>query len=140
MSKNLIPEIAQMLGVEVGEEFKIKGADTDYNEYTYFFADSGLKVKFDKHPDVIPSTAFAAVPDLLNGNAEVIKLPWKPKECEDYYTFGKSFGKWSVLKSHWSNHPFDLALLDKGWIFRTYDEAETALPAVAKEMGVEYKL
>lgn len=139
MSKNLIPEIAQMLGVEVGEEFKIKGADTDYNEYTYFFADSGLKVKFDKHPDVIPSTAFAAVPDLLNGNAVVIKLPWKPKECEDYYTFGKSFGKWSVLKSHWSNHPFDLALLDKGWIFRTYDEAETALPAVAKEMGVEYK-
>lgn len=25
MAKNLIPEIAKMLGVELGEEFKIKG-------------------------------------------------------------------------------------------------------------------
>ena len=25
MSKNLIPEIARMLGVEIGEEFKVEG-------------------------------------------------------------------------------------------------------------------
>lgn len=30
MSKNLIPQIAQMLGVEPGEKFKVKG----YNELT----------------------------------------------------------------------------------------------------------
>lgn len=27
MAKNLIPQIAKMLGVELGEEFKIKGYD-----------------------------------------------------------------------------------------------------------------
>lgn len=136
MAKNLIPEIAKMLGVEIGEEFKVKGDD----ETTYIFTDDGLKLTYDGGIGIVEISSDVAFADLVNGKDEIVKLPWKPKECEDYYTFGKSFGKWSVLKSHWSNHPFDLALLDKGWIFRTYDEAETALPAVAKEMGVEYEL
>lgn len=141
MSKNLIPKIAKMLGVELGEEFKIKGADTDYNEYTYFFADSGLKVKFDKHPDVIPSIAFAAVPDLLNGDAEVIKLPWKPKHKDKYWTFyinnhDKLDTDWNI----WTEEVAELARLKAGWVYRTRAEAEAALPAVAKEIGVEYEL
>lgn len=135
MSKNLIPEIAKMLGVELGEEFEIKG-----REYIFHFVDNGL-IAYRTDGSVLPyENCLAHFLWLINGEEEIVKMPWKPKECEDYYTFGKSFGKWSVLKSHWSNHPFDLALLDKGWIFRTYDEAETALPAVAKEMGVEYEL
>ena len=36
MSKNLIPQIAQMLGVEIGEEFQIK----EYGERIYRFANS----------------------------------------------------------------------------------------------------
>jgi hypothetical protein len=140
MAKNLIPQIAKMLGVEIGEEFKIKGADTDYNEYTYFFADSGLKVKFDKHPDVIPSTAFATVPDLLNGDAEVIKMPWKPKKGETYYTFELLGGKWVVRSLWWTGSPDGHALLGKGWVYKTCAEAEAALPTVAKEVGAEYEL
>lgn len=132
MSKNLIPEIAKMLGVELGEAFKVKGED----ELTYRFDSDGLKLTHNSGIELAKISANVAFVDLVNGKDEIVKLPWNPKECEDYYTFGK----WSVLKSHWSNHPFDLALLDKGWIFRTYDEAETALPAVAKEMGVEYEL
>ena len=137
MTKNLIPQIAQMLGVELGEKFKIKGED---ELMTYRFNSDGLQVTYGDGIELSYISTNSAFVDLVNGKDEIVKLPWKPKECEDYYTFGKSFGKWSVLKSHWSNHPFDLALLDKGWIFRTYDEAETALPAVAKEMGVEYEL
>lgn len=136
MAKNLIPQIAHMLGVAIGEEFKIKGED----ELTYRFDSDGLKLTHDSGIELAQISANVAFVDLVNGKDEIVKLQLKPKECEDYYTFGKSFGKLNVLKSHWSNHPFDLALLDKGWIFRTYDEAETALPAVAAEMGVEYKL
>lgn len=32
------------------------------------------------------------------------------------------------------------ALLDKGWIYRTKEEAEDALTKVAAEMGMEYEL
>lgn len=42
MAKNLIPEIAQMLGVELNEEFKIKG----YDGLTYEFVNYGLKLRF----------------------------------------------------------------------------------------------
>lgn len=40
MAKNLIPEIAKMLGVELGEEFKIKG----YDGLTYKLTDNGLEL------------------------------------------------------------------------------------------------
>lgn len=43
MSKNLIPQIAQMLGLQLGEEFKVKGED----ELTYRFDSDGLKLTHD---------------------------------------------------------------------------------------------
>lgn len=44
MAKNLIPKIAKLLGVEVGEEFKVKG---DGDELTYRFDSDGLKLTHD---------------------------------------------------------------------------------------------
>lgn len=126
MSKNLIPEIAKMLGVELGEEFKIKGYDR-----TYWFDLDGLH-----------SGEYAAddedLHDLLCGVTEIIKLPWKPKEGEKYWSFLP--GAWMVTWYTWDDSPIDFAFYKVGWVFRTKEEAEAALPAVAKELGVEYKL
>lgn len=134
MSKNLIPEIAKMLGVELGEEFKIK----DY-ELTLTITDKGLMAADDSsETGWTPANALFVV--LLNGQDEIIKLPWKPKEGEDYYTFGSFDKTWEVSQLRWLQHPFDIALLDKGWVFRTQEEAEAALPAVAEELGVKYEL
>lgn len=134
MSKNLIPQIAQMLGVEIGEDFKIKG----YTEQTYRFDDDGLKVIY----SYLMKKTFANVMlgSLLAGKAEIVKLPWKPKEGEYYYTFNLSAGKWIVRPSWWIDSPNEYALLDKGWVYRSQAEAEDALPKVAKEMGVEYEI
>lgn len=138
MSKNLIPQIAQMLGVELGEEFRIKG-DKDFEHKTFYLTIRGLKAKLDQYPKKeLP--AMAALDSLLFGDTEIVKLPWKPEKGEGYYTFGTSAGKWMVWQQRWTNHPVDLALLDKGWIYRTRAEAEAALPAVAAETGVEYEL
>ena len=139
MAKNLIPEICKMLGVELGEEFKIKG----YEEWFYKFDND--RVLMFKHNDdvkmpVAPVSVYVAFLALLRGECEIIKLPWKPKKGEDYYTFGGSDGSWRVSQQHWTYHPFDLALFEKGWVYRTRAEAEAALPAVAKEMGVDYEL
>lgn len=139
MGKNLIPEIAKMLGVELGEEFKIKGYD-DSNTRTYKFTAQGLRVKLVEHPEATEFNALAAFNSLLVGDIEIIKLPWEPKVGETYYSFCRFLGKWDVWQDEWTNHPFELALLDKGWIYRTRAEAEAALPAVAKELGVEYEL
>lgn len=135
MAKNLIPKIAQMLGVELGEEFKIKG----YDGLTYKLTDNGLelttvdgqKTKWFDH---------GALNSLLKGKMEIVKLPWKPKKGETYYTFELLGGKWIVHLLWWAGSPNGYALLEKGWVYRTQKEAEAALPAVAAELGVEYEL
>lgn len=135
MAQNLIPEIAHMLGVEIGEEFQTKGN----SECTYVFASDGLKLTYGGIELSEIATKVALV-TLLSGKDEIVKLPWKPKKGEDYYTFGCVSEKWEVIQQTWINHPFDLALINKDWIYRTKAEAQAALPKVAAEMGVEYEL
>lgn len=135
MAKNLIPEIARMLGVEIGEEFKVVykvGFEIicNFTKEGVFVHEDGCSGKHDKELLI----------DIICGKAEIVKLPWKPKKGEDYYTFGGSDGIWRVSQQHWTCHPFDLALFEKGWVYRTRAEAEAALPAVAKEMSVECEL
>ena len=136
MAKNLIPEICKMLGVELGEDFKIKG----YNEQTYRFDADGLKVIYSRLRKKRLAFANAMLGSLLAGKVEIVKLPWKPKKGDADYAFEIFRGKWVVRLWLWTGAPCDYALLDKGWVFRTKEEAEAALPAVAKEMGVEYEL
>lgn len=136
MSKNLIPEIAKLLGVEIGEEFQVKGDD----ETTYIFTDDGLKTTYNGGIGIAEISSDAAFVALVNGKDEIVKLPWKPKMFETYRSFDIVYGKLVVCYLKWTGLPYQYALLDKGWVYRTRTEAETALPAVAEEMGVEYKL
>lgn len=136
MSKNLIPQIAQMLGVEIGEEFKIK----EYGERIYRFDNSGLQLIYDNGVRNLNITANMAFNSLLSGDIEIVKLPWKPKKGDGYYTFEIFRDKWVVRSVWWTGEPCNYALLDKGWVFRTKEEAEDALTKVAAEMGVEYEI
>ena len=133
---NLMPRIAQMLGVEIGEEFEIKG----YKGLIYKFVDDELIVCDDKTTETEYTTANMTLVSLLKGEREIVKLPWKPKEGEYYYTFWRCQGQWCVDQQKWTRHPFELALLEKGWIYRSQAEAEAVLPKVAAEMGVEYEI
>ena len=138
MSKNLIPQIAQMLGVELFEEFKIKG----YDELTYKFDNDGLRVSCGNGARKFNPTANTSFTALLAGKDEIIKLPWKPKQDETFYTFGihATENKWVVVSVKWWDNVKNLALYKIGWIYRSQAEAEAALPAVAAEIGVEYEL
>lgn len=73
MAKNLIPEIAKMLGVELGEEFQIK----DFDGLTYKFNLDGLSATRDNRTYISAANALAA---LVSGKLEITKLPWKPKK------------------------------------------------------------
>lgn len=140
MSKNLIPEIARMLGVELGEEFKVEGVA----DKTYKFIIDELIVCGEENTNHGYVSANMMLVSLAKGDANLIKLPWKPKKGEKYYTFVLMVtlmcDKWVVRSSRWDELPNEYALLDKGWIFRTKEEAQDALPKVAAEMGVDYEL
>lgn len=139
MAKNLIPQIAQMLGVEIGEEFKIKGED---ELMTYRFNSDGLQVTYDDGIEIPYISTNLALVALVKGEEEIIKLSWKPKLNERYWTFMSSLegGKLYVLNYMWDNSVIDVALHKVGWVFRTCEEAQAALPKVAKELGVGYKI
>lgn len=138
MAKNLIPEIAKMLGVELGEEFKVKGDD----ELTYRFDSDGLKLTHDSGIELAKISANVAFVDLVNGKDEIIKLPWNPKKGERYYTFvpRSNDEKLIVTSTLWENDVADNALLKAGWVFKTEEEAQKALPIVAKKIGAKYEL
>lgn len=135
MSKNLVPQVAKMLGVEMGEIFKVKGD----NESTYKFVEDALIVNSTN--DIVGISGLNAnmtLVNLLKGKKEIVKLPWKPNLGDRFYTFTLFQGKWIVGVTWWNTEPRYYALLDKGWVFRTKEEAEAALPDVATKIGVEY--
>lgn len=134
MSKNLVPQTAKMLGVAVGEKFKV-----DLNRWsgTYLFGEDGL-VGLNLMDYWVPCPELFTL--LINGKAKIIKLPWKPEKGDAYFTFELLDGKWVVRSFWWGGFPNEYALLDKGWVYRTCKEAQAALPKVAAEMGVEYEL
>lgn len=140
MAKNLIPQIAQMLGLQLGEEFKIKGED---KLMTYRFNSDGLQVTYDDGIEIPYISTNLALVALVKGEEEIIKLSWKPKEGQTVYSF-YSVGLDGVLKVVdfvWVNDIITFqALVKAGWLYKTRAEAEAALPAVAAEMGVEYEL
>lgn len=133
---NLIPQIAEMLGVELGEKFEIKGC----KGLVYKFVDDELIVNSTDDKGCSGLTANMTLVSLLKGEREIVKLPWKPKKGETYYTFELLGDKWVVRSSWCGGFPNEYALFDKGWVYKTCAEAETALPAVAAEMGVDYEL
>lgn len=135
MAKNLIPKIVKMLGVELGEEFKVD----KYDELTFKFAENMLMARAD-FKGAKWGITYVVLSELLGGDVEIIKIPWKPKKGDIYYSFNLVYGTWVVCQHVLTGSPFDYALLDKGWVYRTCEEAEAALPKVAAEMEVQYEL
>lgn len=73
---NLIPEIAKMLGVEVGEEFKVEN-----DVCLHRFTENGLEYNV-----CGVWSACARLNRILNGTDKIIKLPFEPKYGEKYWT------------------------------------------------------
>ena len=120
MAKNYMQDVARMLGVELEEEFRIKETLT---KSIYKITSSGLLGKSDgkdwKHENY-------ALASLLIGVYHIIKLPWQPKEGDNYYHPASNFK--DVYYAGWGNTIFDIALKEAGMIFKTKEECEAALP------------
>ncbi|MEA4805105.1 hypothetical protein [Acetobacterium wieringae] len=74
---NYMPEVLKMLGVEVGEEFKVR--NFTYNPY-----------HFNKYYRLVNSNSCKAsdtcLTELLTGEEVIEKLPWKPKAHDGYFS------------------------------------------------------
>ena len=127
MSKNLIPIIAKLFGVEIGEEFEIQGEPGS----KYRLNEDELEVSFGSEWIRSGLTINAL------GNIEIIKLPFEPKHDEKYWTYNID---WQVDEWTWMSDAEDYCKKACGCVFRTEEEAIKARPAKYKELtGKEWE-
>ena len=123
MAKNYMADVAKMLGVELGEEFKLDGRKT-----TYKFTENGL---YFYAPDGWWQCSKVLLPKILKGELEIVRLPWQPKIGNKYYCPCLYFKY--VAHSYWENTPSEISLKEAGLVFRTKEECEAALPVLRKK-------
>ena len=120
--KNIMPEIAKLLGVEINEEFYIKdatGKDDDLHRFTsetFEYYDQSMG-------EWCETLRFV---DLVCGLAEIVKKPFEPKNGERYWTvYWKEIGDMPcAVYENWRGDSCDFANKVSGNCFRTEAEAE----------------
>ena len=117
MAKNFMPEIAKMLGVELGEEFIIENKD---RKETVVLAADGFHVI--QPNNVLGPDHGKLLSKVLQGLYEVKKKPREPKQGEEYWTV--TFYKPFVENFIWHGDTFDCAKKALGMVYCTKEEAE----------------
>lgn len=122
MGKNYMPEIAQMLGVEIGEEFDViyeTGQKSDWGPY---------KITRDGLVDESGNWALhgTALFNLLTGKYTLQERPWRPKDDDEYWFVELDGG---VQYSYfYKDNESDLASLNMGNCFQSKEAAKAAVP------------
>ena len=130
MSKNLMPEIAKLLGVEMGEAFYINDhlgrrvcAYSDNNLFKigpallHLNNTDGCFEGSDRDQIILVK--------LLAGLLTIEKLPWEPKQGEEYWTIHfEPVGKPRAILYPWMGDKPDFANLRLNMVYRTREEAE----------------
>lgn len=130
MTKNFMPEVAKMLGVELEEEFKIVDLSNECKFLlNYKFTENGLYLK--DETGTWWSQANVVLHKILKGEIIIKKLPWKPKSGETYYLPILEFT--NFVKCTWTNNALETTLYAAGMIFRSRQDCEAALPRLRKK-------
>lgn len=124
---NYMKQIANMLGVELDEEFYLKSnltgkyLSSGKNKTTFKLSEYGVEYKFIRNTNNYEWCSLDAIlAEVLTGSLEIVKKPWKPTKEERY---------WYVSSDRYVNdttfYPYcfyDLALYTLGNCFRTKEE------------------
>lgn len=132
---NHMDKVAEMLGLKLGETFKITKDNAEKQQY-FRLTKEGVIVSVDG-VYWTDSTTTIALEDILVGRAEVVALPWKPKMEEKYYV--PNIFDWDYYKYYlWFNDKRDEEIYKRGLVFKTKEEAiemSKKMLAMAKERG-----
>ena len=82
MTQNIMPEVAKMLGVQIGEEFRVRDVDAEQcASYTVVILNGGLIIRGAglSEPENLEGVVLE---NLLVGHTEIIKIPQESvREC-----------------------------------------------------------
>ena len=124
MSKNLMPEIMKMLGVENNEKFQVDTHGTEFAKGNLFcFNEKNGLLMVD--PDGVVCGASELVYGILCGYYTIVKLPWEPKYGDAYYVMCFRNGTKPNIECYkWTGCAEDYGLLKLGMAYRTQEAAE----------------
>ena len=120
---NHMAEVAQMLGVELEEVFKVTDDDSGkYHNYYKFTEKKGIEVSEDNVKWEADTAGTLVLKWLLIGVARIIKFPWRPSRGDVYYMPSvTSIGKY--IKLFWTDSRNDEGSYQQGLVLRTKKEA-----------------
>ena len=122
MRNNYMAEVAKLLGVELGESFKIT-SDTqgDYHNY-YRLTENNCLEMSDDGVEWKMTTAAVLLKHILMGDIRIVKLPWRPSRDDVYYMPSVTrIGKY--IKMFWIGSKNDEISYQQGLVLRTKKEA-----------------
>lgn len=126
MGKNYMPEVAKMLGLEIGEEFDILYKDGTATEIGPFkFTNETI---LDCDGDELQCWRLCC---LLTGDYTIQKRPWRPKYDDEYWiVFTNGNVGWQYFRKGHTGH---LANLNMGNCFPTKEAALAAVPEMLEK-------
>lgn len=134
---NYYKQFAEMLGLELGQEFVLIDADGNRkNKDTYKITEDGLLYKT---PTFInwAISSLGTIGKLLDGDVKAVPKPWKPKKGEKYWYYSNYIDE--TYSSICMDGSFDLLLWKVGNCFKTRDEAEAKGKEIMEQIQNEYE-
>lgn len=125
MAKNHMADVAKMLGLELGEEFKINLCPNEL----FKFDMNGILAQ-EQGEASWRSANHGILYELIYGSLEIVKLPWRPKPGEYYYTYNSL---WEIINVSWRDDLYDLCWQKLELVFRTEEEALKERSRIYKE-------
>lgn len=132
---NYYKQVAEMLGVELGEEFSIKNIQTeDINRARYKITkEKGLMYSIGGEEWNRSSSLLA----IFSGAYSIVKLPWKPKKDDQCWFYTAAWNEATFWK--WKGDYIDLMLWKVGNCFKTKEEAEAKGKEMVEAIKKEYE-
>lgn len=119
MNKNLMPEVAELLGVKLEESFAIK---TEKGIFGARITTSGLHINYDS---IIQPDRNNLLCGLLQGLYAIQRSSWEPKDEEKYWSISFVENLSPYVESYiWNGDDTDFFKLKLGIVYRTQAEAK----------------
>ena len=140
---NYMQQIADMLGVELGEVFYVSWERNSNSKQKFALSDDGLyQIAYAGLEEEFGVKSDKVLMRILTGEAKIIKRPWKPSNLECYYKVKKwDNGVITVDVCMWfgSGNSENLSDWKVGNCFRTKEEAEEKGKYIIEQIESEFR-
>lgn len=136
---NYYKQFAEMLGLELGQEFNITSADGERTcPSLYKIMEGGIFSRGAKDADGFWGLEQSyVIASLLIGALKAVPKPWKPKKGEKYFIYEP--GVVDDAYSFWADDDIDLCRWKCGNCFKTKEEANAKGKEIMEQIQKEYE-